>query len=121
MHLFDKLDKYKKIKLLDGLQVIYYNKEDVIIHENDHGNHFYIIEEGNVECYKHDEATGGDKFIRNLGSNDYFGELALIKDASKRTLSVKAKDWVKCLVISRTSFIYYLYDFKDELKNYFAV
>ena len=55
------------MKLLDGLHVIYYNKGDVIVHENEHGNHFYIIEEGHVECYKHDEETGGDKFVRNLG------------------------------------------------------
>lgn len=109
------------MKLLDGLHVIYYNKGDVIVHENEHGNHFYIIEEGHVECYKHDEETGGDKFVRNLGPLDYFGELALIKDASKRTLSVKALDRVKCLVISRKSFIYYLYEFKNELKNYFSV
>jgi len=81
---------YKKIKLLDGLHTIYYNNGDAIINENE--------------------------LVRHLSVGDYFGELAFVNDSSKRTLSMRALERVKCLVISRASFNYHLYDFKDELK-----
>jgi len=47
--------------------------------------------------------------VRYLERGDYFGELALMSNSSKRTLSVTAIEKVKCLAISRSSFIYQLY------------
>jgi len=40
----EKLDKYEKLKLLDGLEVKMYNKGDFIINEGEEGDYFYIIE-----------------------------------------------------------------------------
>lgn len=118
------MDKYKKMKLLDGLEEITFNKDDVIIKENEHGESFYIIEDGEVACTKFDEASGTEKFVRNLGPGDYFGELALVNDVSKRTLSVWATaEKVKCLAISRWAFSMCLFEFRDELKkkDYFVL
>lgn len=89
----------------------------MIVTENEIGEYFYIIEEGKVECSKYDEESKQAKFIWHLVSGDYFGELALINDSSKRTLSVKALEDTKCITISRNMFIFYLSEFKEELKK----
>mmetsp|Transcript_31856 Transcript_31856/g.28207 ORF Transcript_31856/g.28207 Transcript_31856/m.28207 type:complete len:396 (+) Transcript_31856:5-1192(+) len=112
---FEKMSRYEKIKLLDGLQVQYFEGNDVIVQEGDVGEYFYIIEEGNVECIKEE----GKEVIRELDPGDYFGELALIESDQKRTLTVKAKSDCKLLVLNRDTFFRVLGSFSNYLKiNY---
>ena len=49
--LFNNLDRFEKLSLLDGLKAQWYNKGEVIVREGDIGDLFYIIEEGHVECW----------------------------------------------------------------------
>jgi CRP-like cAMP-binding protein len=74
--LFAKVDKYDKLKLIDGLETVFFEKDLNIITEGDDGDYFYIIEEGDVECYKKDDKT--ETSVRMLKSGDHFGEIALI-------------------------------------------
>lgn len=46
--LFDSIDKYQKLKLIDGLQSMTLKKGEFVFYEGDDGNAFYIIEEGEV-------------------------------------------------------------------------
>lgn len=48
--IFRNLDKYEKLKLLDGLKVQWFKRGDAIVREGERGEMFYIIEEGHVEC-----------------------------------------------------------------------
>ena len=50
VELFQNLDKYDKLKLLDGLKVHWFKKSDSIVVEGERGQMFYIIEEGHVDC-----------------------------------------------------------------------
>lgn len=50
--LFSNLDKYEKLKLIDGLESYEFNKNDYIIKEGEEGDLFYILEEGTVDCLK---------------------------------------------------------------------
>lgn len=47
--IFEKMSRYEKIKLLDGLEVQYFEAEDVIVKEGETGEYFYIIEDGTVD------------------------------------------------------------------------
>ena len=49
------MDKYDKLRLIDGLEVKYYFKGNYIVREGEEGDSFYIIEEGAVECLKNIE------------------------------------------------------------------
>ena len=111
--IFEKMGRYEKIKLLDGLQVQYFECKDVIVQEGDVGEYFYIIEEGEVECIKEE----GHEIIRELHTGDYFGELALIESKQKRTLTVKAKTHCKLLVLNRDTFFRVLGSFSNYLKK----
>ena len=102
---FEKLSRYEKIKILDGLEVQYFEEGNVIVKEGDVGEYFYIIEDGNVLCIK--EET--NEVIRELSKGDYFGELALIEHEQKRTLTVKASSNCKLLVLNRDTFVLYIW------------
>mmetsp|Transcript_42335 Transcript_42335/g.40574 ORF Transcript_42335/g.40574 Transcript_42335/m.40574 type:complete len:187 (+) Transcript_42335:1148-1708(+) len=93
------------MKLLDGLEVKMYKKEDLIIKEGDEGDYFYIIEEGKAECLKDEADPSLPKVhVRYLGAGEHFGEYALINNV-QRTLSVKVvSDKVKVLALGRNAF-----------------
>lgn len=92
--LFDTLDKFQKLKLIDGLQTVKLEFGNFVFREGDHGDDFYIIEQGETECLKlHQAGESGAKKdfiinVRTLSKGDHFGELALINN-DKRSLSVR--------------------------------
>lgn len=110
---FEKMSRYEKIKLLDGLEVQYFEENDVIVKEGDVGEYFYIIEDGTVSCIKEENS----EVIRDLEQGEYFGELALIEQEQKRTLTVKAKCDCKLLVLNRDTFFRVLGSFTNYLKK----
>ena len=48
--LLNKLDKFEKLKLIDGLKAQWFRSGDIVVREGDIGDLFYIVEEGHVEC-----------------------------------------------------------------------
>lgn len=65
-----------------------------ILIEGDPGDHFYIIQEGSVEC------SSGGVIKRVLNAGDYFGEQALLYN-TLRTASITAISKVKVLSLGR--------------------
>ena len=61
------------------------------------GHGFYLIVQGRAEV-KRDGRT-----VRTLGPGDYFGELALVREAP-RSATVTAKDPTTCLALTRWDF-----------------
>jgi CRP-like cAMP-binding protein len=50
--LFSGLETYDKLKLIDGLKLESFTKNQFIFNEGDDGDEFYIIESGELECLK---------------------------------------------------------------------
>lgn len=48
VQLFNRLDRYEKAKLIDGLEIVNMKKDEFVIHEGEAGDKFYIIEKGQV-------------------------------------------------------------------------
>lgn len=118
VNMFTNLDRYEKLKLIDGLESKRFLKGDFIINEGEEGDYFYIIEEGTVECIKKPEDPS-DEFIhvRDLTRGDHFGELALINDI-KRTLSVRVtSEQCKVLALQRATFNRVLGNIRKYLKK----
>ncbi|CDW80229.1 camp-dependent protein kinase regulatory subunit [Stylonychia lemnae] len=96
--LFAKLERYEKLKLIDGLEPKKYYQTDFIFEEGEDGDYFYIIEDGEVECLKNSQCEPLEYInVRNLKSGEHFGELALINN-QKRSLSVRVIS-VECKVL----------------------
>lgn len=73
------MSRYEKIRILDGLEVLFFEEGNPIVTEGEPGTNFYIIEDGSCSCFKNDAESGEDTFIRDLDTGDYFGEIALSK------------------------------------------
>ena len=86
--MLDCLETYEKLKLIDGLKREDFTDGEILIHEGEVGDYFYIIEKGSVEC-GHVAKDGTFNRVRVLTEGETFGEIALINNV-KRTMSVRS-------------------------------
>jgi NAD(P)H-hydrate epimerase len=75
---------------------------EIIIHQGDTADQFYIIVEGNVEVFNQ-PADAPERIIARLENGSYFGEIGLL-EGSKRTASVRAATPTRLLVFDRDTF-----------------
>ncbi len=83
---------------------------DVIVHERDPAEAFFVLTAGSVEVLR--EATG-DRVLARLQPPSFFGEMAISRDGT-RTATVRATEDVECLVISREDFDFELRHHPNE-------
>ncbi len=80
-----------------------YPENRIIVEQNKGGEGFFLIVEGAAEVVR--ERSDGNKLVVNkLGTNDFFGELALL-DEGLRTASVVTTEPTRCLVLTRWDFL----------------
>jgi hypothetical protein len=72
--------------------------ETVIFSQGDHGDGFYVIEEGAVEI------VIDGAHVRDLGRGSYFGEIALLRDVP-RTATVRTLTGVRLQRLDRAPFL----------------
>ncbi|KAM7052782.1 cGMP-dependent protein kinase 2 [Acridotheres tristis] len=102
--LLKNLPEDKLTKIMDCLEVEYYDKGDYVIREGEEGNTFFIIAKGKVIVTQSTTDHSQPQVIKNLHKGDYFGEKALISD-DVRSANVIADEYnVECLVIDRETF-----------------
>ncbi|NXI88621.1 KGP2 kinase, partial [Rhipidura dahli] len=102
--LLKNLPEDKLTKIMDCLEVEYYDKGDYVIREGEEGNTFFIIAKGKVIVTQSTADRSQPQVIKNLHRGDYFGEKALISD-DVRSANVIADEYnVECLVIDRETF-----------------
>lgn len=103
VEVLQELDNYEKMKLCDCLTVETFKKDEIIIKEGEKGDKFYLIIEGTAEAYKHNNDTDKENIVYKYKENDYFGELALLRNC-KRAATVKTVSDVKVAYIDRNAF-----------------
>jgi CRP-like cAMP-binding protein len=96
--LLTSLEPSKRSWLAKGMTLRTYLPGDTIIREGDSGESFYIIEQG--ECVVTSLSVGE---LNRLRRGEFFGELALLRDA-KRNASVWAATDVRVLELARPDF-----------------
>lgn len=95
--LLKDMDSYQRSQVCDGLHVESFTAGTNIITEGEDGDKFFILEDGKASAVK-----DGTKVLA-YGEGDFFGELALLKNAP-RAATVVAETDVKCLIIDRRAF-----------------
>jgi cAMP-dependent protein kinase regulator len=95
--LFSHLDDNERSDIFDAMFPVHRHAGEVIIHQGDEGDNFYVIDQGEVDVY-----VNGNH-VTSIGEGGSFGELALIY-GTPRAATVKAKHDVKLWGIDRDSY-----------------
>lgn len=110
VELLQDLDPYERGQLADCLNTATYNEGDFVIKEGETGSKFYLIESGTAKALK------GEEVVFEYKENDYFGELALLKD-EVRAASIQATSGLKVAWIERMAFKRLLGPIEEVLKR----
>lgn len=115
--LLKNLPEDKLTKIIDCLEVEYYDKGDYIIREGEEGSTFFILAKGKVKVTQSTEGHDQPQVIKTLQKGEYFGEKALISDDVRSANIIAEENDVACLVIDRETFNQTVGTF-DELQKY---
>ncbi|XP_036620285.1 cGMP-dependent protein kinase 2 isoform X1 [Trichosurus vulpecula] len=115
--LLKNLPEDKLTKIIDCLEVEYYDKGDYIIREGEEGSTFFILAKGVVKVTQSTEGYDQPQLIKTLQKGDYFGEKALISDDVRSANIIAEENDVACLVIDRETFSQTVGTF-EELQKY---
>ncbi|XP_030000325.1 cGMP-dependent protein kinase 2 [Sphaeramia orbicularis] len=115
--LLANLPEDKLSKIVDCLEVEYYDKGEYVIREGEEGSTFYIIAQGKVKVTQTTEAHKLPQIINTLQKGEYFGEKALISDDVRSANIIADENGVECLVIDRETFDQTVGTF-NELQKY---
>ena len=83
-----------------------FGKGEVLMHEGDEGDRFYILRKGSVEVYAQGQGGAPPKHILNIAdssSENFFGEIALLT-GGRRNATVRATTDVNVWEIGRDAF-----------------
>jgi NADH dehydrogenase len=89
-----------------GIKRQHFDDGEAIFHQGDLGDNVYIIEKGTCGVYRVGAEGGGsevEQHLADLGPGDYFGEMAVLGNAS-RNATVRAITEADMLLIPRADF-----------------
>uniref|UniRef100_A0A8C1TVG6 cGMP-dependent protein kinase n=1 Tax=Cyprinus carpio TaxID=7962 RepID=A0A8C1TVG6_CYPCA len=102
--LLKDLPEEKLAKIIDCLEVEYFDKGEYIIREGEEGSTFFIIAKGEVLVTQTTEGFSEPQEIKILGVGDYFGEKALISEDVRSANIIAKENDTQCLVVDRDNF-----------------
>lgn len=91
IELLQCLDVYERSKITDCLNTDKYKDGETVITMGEVGNKFYFVEEGTAKATKPNE-SGEEETVLEYKENDYFGELALLKDEPRAASVIATSD-----------------------------
>uniref|UniRef100_A0A8C9ZV92 cGMP-dependent protein kinase n=1 Tax=Sander lucioperca TaxID=283035 RepID=A0A8C9ZV92_SANLU len=115
--LLQGLPEEKLAKVVDCLEVDYFEKGEYIIREGEEGNTFFIIAKGEVIVTQSTEGLAEPQEIKTLGVGDYFGEKALISEDVRSANIICSENDTHCLVVDRDNFNQMVGTY-EELQSY---
>lgn len=101
--LFKNLSSEDKTIIVDAMQEVTVAKGDTIIKEGDQGNEFFVVDVGELDCYKIIEDK--NRYLKTYYIGEGFGELALLYNAP-RAASIVAKTAATLFKLDRGTFTY---------------
>uniref|UniRef100_A0A672ZWB5 cGMP-dependent protein kinase n=1 Tax=Sphaeramia orbicularis TaxID=375764 RepID=A0A672ZWB5_9TELE len=115
--LLRELPEEKLAKIVDCLEVDYFEKGEYIIREGEEGDTFFIIAKGEVVVTQSTEGFTEPREIKTLTVGDYFGEKALISEDVRSANIICNENDTQCLVVDRDNFNQMVGTY-EELQSY---
>lgn len=108
--LFSKIDPSKLKLLAFASERVTFGSGQELFHQGDHADTAYIIIEGSADVCV--DTPGGEISVAQLTKNDIVGEIGILCDVP-RTATLRAKDDVTTLVISKDLFFQMVREYPD--------
>jgi cAMP-dependent protein kinase regulator len=97
------LKEVERLTLSDALTEEKFEDGAIVCEEGQPGDEFFLILDGNADCYVRNNRTDSSKLLSTLSRGQYFGEIALLTD-KPRQATVVAKGTLKVLIVDRATF-----------------
>ena len=117
VEILKEIDPYELSQICDALKSVKVKKDDYIIRQNEDGEDFYILEEGEAYVTKKVNDKDEPEYVMDYKKGDYFGELALIKN-EPRAANVVAKTDCTLISLERKAFKRLLGPIEEILKRH---
>ncbi|CAJ1389289.1 unnamed protein product [Effrenium voratum] len=115
--ILDTLLETEKKALAKALVEMHFTQGEMVVQQDEPGNTFYIMYEGNVDIMKDGATVANLEASTSRGTAQFFGEKALLENEKRgATVLVKSKT-AKCLVLDRESFDILLGPLSDIIKG----
>jgi len=88
--LFNCLEEKDLDTVIDAMEEVHKNEGETVIQQGENGDVLYLIEEGQLDCFKIFKKEEGEKYLKTYLSGEAFGELALLYNAP-RAATIRAK------------------------------
>ncbi|MBI3667463.1 MAG: FAD-dependent oxidoreductase [Acidobacteria bacterium] len=90
-----------KVTGTSGVAEQYFEPGEIVFNQGDLGDSVYVIQEGECEVLR--EKDGKQEQLAILRTGEYFGEMALLSDAS-RNATIRARTALRVLLIAKADF-----------------
>eukprot|EP00736_Rhodelphis_marinus_P000587 Rmarinus@m.3715 len=110
------LHEYERCMVADALKEIEFDDGETIVEQGEHGDCFYIVDSGEVDCFQKVPDKEEPVKVSTLKEGQYFGEVALLT-GQPRVATVIARGATRCLCLEQEAFNRILGPLKDILKR----
>jgi len=90
------------VRATEGMRVLTFAPGDVVIHEGDKAEDFYVIAKGEALVVQRDN-SGVERVISTLKEDQYFGEIGLLT-GDRRNATIRAKTSLEVIAVSQDAF-----------------
>ena len=106
VYLLNALSDDELALVASAVRPLQFGRGEVLVHQGDEGDRFYILRKGKVEVYAHGESGKMETHLREIedtSHENFFGEIALLT-GDKRNASIRATTDVDVWEIGRDAF-----------------
>ena len=100
---FDPIEDHALPELAQSLELIRCDAGQILFYENDPGDSFYIIVDGNLEIFKA-FGTTEERLLQDWGPGNFLGEMSLFEMEGRRSATVRIKTPTTLLKMNQASF-----------------
>ena len=107
--LFKNLSQEEQEIIVNAMEELKVRKGDYVIKQGDAGDCFFIVDEGELDCFKTFKEGSNPKYLKTYFIGEGFGELSLLYNAP-RAASIKAKTDSIVFKLDRATFNHVILD-----------
>jgi phosphoserine phosphatase RsbU/P len=103
IYLFNSVEESALRELARNMQLVQLEADRILFSENDSGDCFYIIVEGNLEIIKA-YGTKEERLLQDWGPGNFLGEMSMFDMESGRSATVRARTRATLMKMSHAAF-----------------